>query len=255
MIQIVQFILADILRNRIVLAYTILLALLAWSVFLLEDTGQKGLLTLLNVVLLVVPLVSVLFSAIYTYNSSEFIELLASQPIRRRQIWVSLFAGLSLSLTAAYLLAAGIPLLIYTEPLAAWMLIGTGVLTTVIFVALALLSAILSRDKAKGIGIAIMLWLYFALLFDGLVLFLMFQFSDYPIEHLMVGLSLASPLDLVRILNLLPLDASALMGYTGAIFREYIGSGWGITLAFTVLAIWAIGPFWWSLRVFERRDL
>jgi Cu-processing system permease protein len=253
--RIIRLVLGDLMRHRIVITYALLMGLLSWSVFLLEDTGNKGLLTLLNIVLLVVPLVSILFATIYVYNSAEFVELLLSQPVQRREIWTSLFAGLSLSLTSAYLLAVAPPLLIYAELSAALTLIASGVLTTVIFVSLAFLAAILSRDKAKGVGVAILLWLYFALLFDGLVLFLLFQFSDYPIERLMVALSATSPLDLVRILNLLQLDASAMMGYTGAIFKQYFGNMPGMVLAFGLLLLWAIMPFIWSLRIFRKKDL
>ena len=34
-----------------------------------------------------------------------------------------------------------------------------------------------------------MIWLYFALLFDGMVLFLLFQLAEYPIENMMVGIT------------------------------------------------------------------
>jgi Cu-processing system permease protein len=66
-----------------------------------------------------------------------------------------------------------------------------------------------------------MTWLYFALIFDGLVLFLLFQFQDYPIENAMVGITAFSPIDLARIQILLHLDVSAMMGYTGAIFKDF----------------------------------
>jgi Cu-processing system permease protein len=253
--QIIKFILVDILRNKIVLAYAILLALLSWSAFNLEDTGNKGLLTLLNIVLLVVPLVSVLFSTIYIYNSAEFIELLVSQPVKRQHIWISLYLGLACSLSLAFILSAGIPLLLFANLANAIILILTGCLISLVFISIAFLAAILSRDKAKGIGIAIMLWLYFALLFDGLVLFIIFQFADYPIEKPMVLLSATSPIDLARILNLLELDASAMMGYTGAIFKEYFGTSLGFGIAIGILGIWIITPFYISLRVFKKKDL
>jgi len=96
--RIIKIILLDILKNKIVLAYTLILAALSWSSFALEDNSAKGLLTILNVILFTVPLVSILFATIYLYNSSEFIELLLSQPIKRRKIWTSLFLGLSLSM-------------------------------------------------------------------------------------------------------------------------------------------------------------
>lgn len=130
-----------------------------------------------------------------------------------------------------------------------------GCLITVIFTALAFLSSILTRDKAKGIGIAIMTWLFFALLFDGLVLFLLFQFQDYPIENAMVGITAFSPIDLARIQILLHLDVSAMMGYTGAIFKDFFGTAIGLIVSFLLLSLWVIIPFFISLRKFNKKDL
>lgn len=253
--RIIKIILLDILKSKIVVAYTIILAILSWSSFALEDNSAKGILTILNVILFTVPLVSILFSTIYLYNSSEFVELLLSQPIQRKKIWLSLFLGLSLSMVLAFFVGAGIPLLVNSPDNVGIMMITIGCLISVIFVALAFLSAIVTRDKAKGIGIAIMTWLYFALLFDGMVLFLLFQFSDYPIENAMVGITALSPIDLARILILLHLDVSAMMGYTGAIFKDFFGTTSGLIVSFLLLCLWAIVPFAISLKKFKNKDL
>lgn len=255
MIRIVKFIFLDILKNKFVLIYTFLLAALSWSAFSLEDNTAKGLLTLLNIILLTTPLVAILFSTIYLYNSSEFIELLLSQPLKRKTIWLSLFFGLSVSLMLAFFMGAGIPILLYAPENVGYMMLAIGVIISVVFVALAFLSAILTRDKAKGIGISIMLWLYFALFFDGLVLFLTFQFADYPIEKAMIGISALSPIDMARILILLNLDVSAMMGYTGAIFKDFFGTSKGLVISFVVLLLWIAVPFLISLYKFRHKDL
>src|SRR5690606_19512544 len=238
--RLIKIILLDIIKNKIVLAYTFILSVLSWSSFALEDNSAKGILTILNVILFTVPLVSVLFSTIYIYNNSEFIELLLGQPIRRAKIWISLFLSLSLSMVLAFFVGAGIPLLVNSPDVVGLMMITTGCLISVIFVALAFLSSILTRDKAKGIGIAIMTWLYFALLFDGIVLFLLFQLAEYPIENAMVGITALSPIDLARILILLHLDVSAMMGYTGAIFKDFFGTSIGLAVSFLLLVLWAV---------------
>lgn len=253
--KIVFLVLIDIVKNKIVLAYAIILTVLSWGVFLIEDNSGKGLLTLLNLVMLVVPLMSILFSTIYLYNSAEFIELLTSQPVKRRTIWLSLYLGLTLSLTGAFCFACAPPLLIFCELKPALTLIISGCLITWIFASIAFLSAISSRDKAKGLGFAILIWLYFALIFDGLVLFLLFQFAEYPIEKPMVFLSLLSPLDLTRIVNIMQLDASALMGYTGAIFKNYFGNTTGSIIVLLTLVFWTIIPLVISFRKFNRKDL
>lgn len=253
--RIIKIVLLDILKNKIVVSYALILALLSWGSFMLENNTAKGLLTILNVILFTVPLVSVLFSTIYIYNSSEFIELLLSQPIKRKKIWISLCTGLSVAMVLAFFLGAGIPLLINSPGMAGLMMLLAGSLITVVFVALAFLSCILTRDKAKGIGLAILFWLYFAILFDALVLFLLFQFSEYPIEEAMVGITALSPIDLARIQILLHLDQSAMMGYTGAIFKDFFGTAIGLVISFLLLVLWIAVPFLVSVRKFETKDL
>jgi Cu-processing system permease protein len=253
--RIIKIIFLDILKNKIILGYTFILAILSWSSFGLEDNSAKGLLTILNIILFTVPLVSILFATIYLYNSTEFIELLLSQPIKRKKIWLSLFLGLSLAMVLAFFIGAGIPLLINAPDSVGIMMLVIGCLITLVFVALAFLSSILTRDKAKGIGIAIMGWLYFALLFDGIILYLLFQFSDYPIEKAMIGVTALSPIDLARIQILLHLDVSAMMGYTGAIFKDFFGTSLGLLLSFSLLCLWIIIPFFISLIKFKNKDL
>src|SRR5690606_40648858 len=253
--KIIKIIFIDILKSKIIIAYTLILAILSWSSFAMEDSSAKGLLTILNVILFTVPLVSILFSTIYIYNSSEFIELLLSQPVKRKKIWIGLFLGLSLSLILAFLLGAGIPLLVYSLDNVGIMMILMGIMISTVFTSLACLSSILTRDKAKGIGISIMLWLYFALLFDGIVLFLLFQLSEYPIENAMVAITALNPIDLARIQILLELEISAMMGYTGAVFKKVLGTSTGLIISFVLLCLWFIIPFWISLKKFIKKDL
>ncbi len=255
MYKIIKYVITDILRNKIVMVYTLFLLAASLSVFSLEDNSSKGLLSLLNIILIIVPLVSIIFSTIYVYNSAEFIELLVSQPLKRKTIWLSLFAGLATSLSIAFFIGAGIPVLLYQGNTIGITMIANGILLSVIFVAIAMLATVRTRDKAKGIGVAIMLWLYFSLLFDGLVLFILFQFADYPMEKPMIALSALNPIDLSRILILLQLDVSAMMGYTGAVFKDFFGTYTGLIFSIGVLVLWIIIPVWFATRKFNTKDL
>lgn len=255
MINLTLFVLRDIIRNKIVMIYTLLLLVFTLSILNLEDTSMKSILSLLNLLLLTIPLVSLIFSTIYLYNSNEFIELLVSQPVPRYRIWLSLFLGLSLSLTMAFIISVAIPVLIYIPDVSGFFLIASGILITTIFIALSMLTSIIMKDKARGIGMAIMVWLFLTLIYDGLVLFFMFQFSDYPIEKFMVFLSAANPLDLARIMVVLQVDIAALMGYTGAIFKKLFGTQTGIFLSFSIMVAWIIIPLLFSLKMFIKKDL
>jgi len=253
--KLLKYVMADIIQNKIVLIYTALLLIISLSVFNLEDNAAKGLLSLLNIILIIVPLICIIFSTIYIYNSSEFIELLVSQPLKRRTIWLSIFSGLASSLSFAFFVGAGIPILLYHADATGFMMIAMGFFLTIVFVSIAMLAAGLTRDKAKGIGLSILLWLYFSLIFDALVLFFLFQFQDYPLEKIMVAFSFLNPIDLGRIQILLQMDISALMGYTGAVFREFFGNSTGIILSFSGLFLWIIFPLMISVRKFKRKDL
>ena len=138
--KIVKYVITDILRNKIVLVYTLFLLASSFSVFSLEDNSSKGLLSLLNIILIVVPLVSIIFATIYVYNSAEFIELLVIQPLKRKTIWLSLFTGLATSLSIAFFIGAGIPVLIYQANMVGLTMILIGLLLSIIFVAIAMLA-------------------------------------------------------------------------------------------------------------------
>jgi Cu-processing system permease protein len=118
-----------------------------------------------------------------------------------------------------------------------------------------MLSSIGSRDRAKGIGISIFVWLFFAIIYDGILLVLMFQFSDYPIEGIMATLAAINPIGLARIFVLLQLNISAMLGYSGAVFKDIFGSGGGMGISMVILFIWIAVPFLLSYIKFNKKDL
>jgi len=71
----------------------------------------------------------------------------------------------------------------------------------------------------------------------------------------MLVLSALNPVDMGRILILLKMDVSALMGYTGAIFQNFFGTTTGIISTLLVMLLWIVLPIGFSLRKFKRKDL
>jgi Cu-processing system permease protein len=132
--------------------------------------------------------------------------------------------------------------------------VATGVLLTLVFTALACLVALAFEDRATGLGVALLLWLGAAVLYDGVVLLIAVVFADYPLELPMIGLMLANPIDLGRVLLLLRFDIAALMGYTGAVFERFFGSAGGVLLSAAALLLWTAVPLAIGLRRFRRKD-
>jgi len=100
-----------------------------------------------------------------------------------------------------------------------------------------------------------LLWFYFALIYDGLILLILFAFSDYPLEKLTLVLSALNPVDLGRIFIMLKMDVSALMGYTGALYQDFFGSFMGMLFTTGIMFLWAIIPLLGALRTFKKKDL
>jgi Cu-processing system permease protein len=77
--------------------------------------------------------------------------------------------------------------------------------------------------------------------------------ADYPLEPVMLGAMLANPIDLSRLLLLVRLDGSALLGYTGALFQRFVG-GTGILAAAGAVALWVVVPALIGARRFHNKD-
>ena len=79
-------------------------------------------------------------------------------------------------------------------------------------------------------------------------------FNNYPLEKVVLILSALNPIDLARVMVLLKLDISALMGYSGATFQHFFGSSAGTLFSLLFLVLWIVFPLFISLRVFNRKN-
>jgi Cu-processing system permease protein len=223
--------------------------------FQLDSDPAKVVVSLLNVVLLVIPLVSIVFTTIHFFNSYEFILLLMAQPINRKSVFLSQYYGVASSLCLSLLLGIGVPALAFGAASQVFSLICVALFISCIFVSLGFLASSLTRDKAKAIGIALLFWFYFTLIYDGILLWVIYAFNDYPLETPTLILTSLNPIDLARILMLLSMDISALMGYTGAFFKEFFGGILGMIFSFGMLTLWIAWPLWVAQRRFQKNDL
>jgi Cu-processing system permease protein len=255
MFNITKFVIGDLIRNWILLVYTIFLLIATMGFFLLEGQGDKAILGIINLILLVVPMITVIFSTIYFYNMYEFIVLLMAQPLKRSTILTSIYSGLGSSFGLAIVIGLGLPLWFLHPYMVSAMIIGVTLLISWVFLGLAIFIGIWVRDKAKGIGTALLFWVYFVLVFDGLVLMMMYNYSDYPIEKVVLFITFLNPIDLGRIMVLMQTEAAAMMGYSGAIFRQFFSEWWGLMASLLVLIIWALVPVALSFRMFRTKDL
>lgn len=259
MIKILKYSFFDLMRSRWTIIYAAFYMLFTVSLLWLSSDLSKVVISLMNVILVLVPLIATMFSVMYYYNSREFVELLLAQPIKRSNIFLGQYFGIASSLSLSLLIGVGLPFLFYgifqsTEIFNFFTLLIVGVFLSFIFSAIAFFIALKNENRIKGFGLAILVWLFFAIIYDGIFLLLLVYFNDYPLENFAIGTSMLNPIDLSRILILLKLDISALMGYTGAVFQKFLGSGSGIIVSVGVLLLWVGVPTFWIKRTSTRKD-
>lgn len=254
-LKVTKYQLHDLLRSKWILFYAVVFFLVTDGLFRFGGDSSQVTLSLMNIVLFIIPIVSIIFSSIYFYNSREFIELLLSQPIARSTIYSGLLVGIAIPQSVVFLIGVGIPFLYHASLSPSLLILLTaGLFLTWIYTGIAFLVASRNDQRIRGIGLSLMIWLATAILYDGFILFLLFALREYPLEKLVLILSLANPIDLGRILMLLQFDIAALMGYTGAVFSKFYGSLLGSLVVISALCLWTGIPSWIGYRTFVRKD-
>ena len=216
--------------------------------------------SLLNLVLLLVPLFSLVFGSISFSESLSFHNVLVALPVSRRAIYIGKWIGLSSGLSVSFLIGMGMGSLIqfnvadigFAEYA---LLMGLGIMLTLIFLSLSFYIAVVIGRRELIFGWMLLLWFFFFIFYDVAVIGMVLVFGDYPLEMPMLALVLSNPIDLSRVLFLSRLDLSAMMGYAGAVFQIYLGHSAGLFIGGFSLFLWMMIPLWLGMRRFEKKDL
>lgn len=256
--KIIRFELSNAFRSKWIITYSFFFFILTYLLLSFETDNAKAAISLMNIVLLIIPLVSLIFGTIFVYNSKDYIEMILCQPIDRTSLFLGLYLGNSIPLASGFLTGTltGIFLngFYFSSSESFIILLLVGISLTFIFTAIAFYMAIKFSDKAKGLGFSIVLWLMLAVVYDGFILMFVYFFNDYPIDNTVLIISLLNPIDLGRILFILNFDVSALMGYTGALFNKFFGGSLGMILSLATLSLWFFIPTLLGLRGFKKKD-
>lgn len=259
MFKIFKYSFFDLVRSRWSLIYFLFFAITATALLYISNDVGRAITSLMNIIIILCPLIGTMFGVMYYYNSREFVELLLAQPIKRQSILLGQYLGLTVSLFVSFVLGLSIPFIFYgivgSASLANFIvLLLAGGLLTFTFVALAFLITIKNENKIKGFSLAIITWLFMAVLYDGLFLLALFIFEDYPLDKFSLIMTVLNPIDLSRILVMLQLDISAMLGYTGAVFNKFFGSSLGFFLALSCALFWIAVPVFSMVRLAKKKD-
>lgn len=257
--EIFRYTMYDVVRSKWAAAYTLFFALLSTTFLLLSRDLSSSIISLMSITLILVPLISTVFSVIYFYSARDYIDLLLAQPISRASLFFGLYFGIAGALALCVTLGLLVPFLFFNLLGSGFlesilMLLGVNIMLTCVFSAIGFYVALRNEDKVKGFGLAIFIWLFFAVIYDGIFIFLLSAFKEYPLEKIALAGSVFNPINLSRILMLMKLDISALLGLTGAVFSRFFGQSLGMTISILMMLLWLIVPLFGVRRRSRQRD-
>lgn len=258
-LRLLPLVFRESLRTRWLPALTLGLALLGELLLRFSGGGPTTLVSLLDVVLILTPLIGLVVGTMQVHHAREVTELLLAQPIARGRLFVALYLGTALPLAVAIVVGLLAPftwhgLLFGPDALHLAALSGAAALLAMITTALAFIIALRADDRVRALGLALGVWLVAAILWDGVVLLAAMLLADRPIELPLLVMLAVNPLDLTRVLLLLGTDAAALLGYTGAVVQRAMGTDGGRLVLVGLLSLWAVVPCTAAARTFLRKD-
>ncbi|WP_431859724.1 ABC transporter permease subunit [Azospirillum sp.] len=263
----------DGLRNRWVVATTLLMAALALTLSFLgaAPTGTVGvgpmevtIVSLSSLTIFLLPLIALLlsFDAVVGEIDRGTMMLLLSYPVARWQVLIGKFLGHAAIIAFATVLgygAAGVALSMGNAEIGAesWhafaALIGSSVLLGTAFTALGYLASTLVRDRGTAAGIAVAVWLGFVLLYDmGLLGLLVADGGRTLNGELLNWLLLANPADAYRLFNLTGFAGVSQFAGTAGLAAH---ARFSPATLLVVLAAWGVAPLALAAVVFSRRQI
>lgn len=260
------------LRNRWVVATTLLLAALSLSLVLLgsaptgavkADPLAVVVVSLASLTIFLVPLIALLlsFDAIVGEQERGTLMLLLSYPVARWQVIVGKALGqvgiLGVATLLGYGVAAGALAAGSETGAPAWGAFATMVATSIMlgaaFVSMGVLASAIVRERATAAGLAVGIWLFLVLLYDTALLGILVADQGQRVtQGVLDVLLLLNPADVYRIFNMTASDSVAV--YSGLAGPGSAASQPPAVLL-AVLAAWVVVPLAFAVLAFRRRPI
>jgi Cu-processing system permease protein len=220
--------------------------------------------SLVQLVVLLVPLTALLVGVLSLAGERGAIELVYSQPVSRGTVLFGKLLGLLTALSAAQAVgfgAAGAVIFSHAggEGLSGFavLVFGSIVLTAVFLGLAAVLSAgAAGRGRTRALALALVVWFGAVLLVDLAALGLASLLPSGPASRVLIAAVLFDPVDAVRTGTLLLIEGTSAFGSGSLALLRFtrgpVGAGLLLSLS---LALWTVLPAWAAARRLAKTDL
>ncbi len=260
-------------RSRWTIAFAFVFAALAFVVsaagYIL--TGGQGLqdfartaASLVELVVLLVPLASLVFGVMALTPDPGAAELLYSQPIARRTILGARIVGLWFALVGAEALGFGASgLVLFARTGSGGLGSFLGVMTasfalTAVFlcVAAAVAAGGTSRGRARSLAVALALWCATVVLYDAAALAIASLLPGGLASRVLIVAAIANPVDAVRTGTLMAIEGTAAFGSASLALLRFTSGATGAALwLFASVVLWVVLPFTLAAARLKRADI
>ncbi len=219
--------------------------------------------SLVQLVLLLVPLAALVFGALALTSERGAAELLYSQPVARGHILFGRVLGLWAALSAAELVGFGLAGLVlqWQAGLGGVARYGalalTAVVITGVFLSIAAwLASGHTGRRTRVLALALVVWFLAVVLFDVAALGVASLLRSGSASRLLIWATLVNPVDAARTGALLAIEGTSAFGAATAALLRFTG---GMTAAGAAVAaslvLWLVVPFACAVRGLARSDI
>lgn len=218
--------------------------------------------SLLSLVLYLIPLVALMMGTLSFAGDAGDDEMLFAQPVTRGEILFGKLLGLFAAMTTATFVGFGLGGLVIATQIGTDDVFGYPIFIllslalALIFLCLAALVSIACKRQTKAFGVALLIWFFFVLFYDLLVLGATLLFSERTANYFIFASLFANPVDMIRVAGLLSLNGEEIFGAAGAALLKFVGGeAWGFAALLVGILIWTIAPVLLSLRLWQKQDV
>jgi Cu-processing system permease protein len=249
--------------------FTVLALAVAGSGYILSggygvQDFSRAAVSLVQLVLLLVPLSALLLGVMALLPDRGAAELLYSQPASRGAILVGTALGLFEALVAALAVGFGASgLLIYSQAgesgVASFItLFGMAAVLTAVFLGIAsyICAGTFGQRRSRALAMAVAVWFTAVVLFDVVAIGVASLLPSGQASRLLIVSVLLNPVDALRTGTLLAIEGTAAFGASSlALLRFTKGATGAFVLIASSVILWVALPLWLASRRLSKADI
>lgn len=249
------------IRNKWLIINSGLFFIFCWILFYLDSSeGNRAIVSILNLELLMIPLFSLIFGSLSFISSIPFLDVTLSRPLGRPRVFWGKWIGGSLSLSISFSIGLVFAAIFFTQMTMAsivplLLLFFLGIILSSSFLSIAYLLSVYLKTRELVLVVSLLIWFTLYVLYDLFVLGFSVWFGDYPLEIPLAILIFLNPIDMARVTILMSLDIGNLMGVSAVVLQNLLSGFWRVVFLFLGFILWTLVPAYIAYRRFLKTEI